>query len=378
MIDVKNFLTKMILTWIRRLYSTNTSFQEATFALLPRLKNLDKVGSERYIFFQSRIGNDFWKDVLKHFVTCAKKLTPSNLDEFNAEFIFCNSNIQIDNRSVIYYDWIDNNIYQIYHLLDDEGNFLSFTDFVNKFHFINTNFVQYQGMIRAINVYKNKLQIEQNEEFKEQRQVLFQYIFNGNRKVNEIFVDYSFMAVNLAKWNIVFQNIDWKKVFEKCHQTTLDCKLKWMQYRIIYRVIPTNRFLFIRKIKDDSLCEHCGKEEETLKHMFFSCEHVHLFWGDLHKLLIEKCNHIINLNFSEELIFFGVKEFFFTDKVFDLILLLAKYYLYSLKWSKCKPCIKAFHNQLKNRYIVEKYNAASMNQLANFNTLWYPYMKLIE
>ena len=331
MIDVYAFLTKMKLSWIKRLFISNTPFHDSTLALFPCLKNLNKMGSNRHLFLQSRINNAFWSDVLKHFLIFNKRVIPTNLNEFNAEFIFQNENILVGNASILYNDWIENNVYQISNLLDGEGKLLTFVDFCNKFPFLNCNFLQYQGVIRAIQNYKNRLNIHQNENYKEQNPIALQHIFEGKRKINSVFEDHNFLAKNLVKWNLIFNNIQWKNVFEKCQKTTIDCKLRWLQYRIIYRVVPTNRYLFIRKIKDESICEMCRKDEEDLKHMFYSCEFVSKFWDDLRKLLVDNCNHIVNLTLSEELVFFGTKENMYTDSVFDLILLLAKYYIYSLK-----------------------------------------------
>ena len=378
MIDIRNFLCKMKTSWIKRIFISNTPFKETTLTFFPCLRNLDKMGTERYNQILPRIKNLFWIDVIKQSIILCKKITPLNIDEFNAEFIFCNKNVQIDRTSFVYQNWIDNDVFQIHHLLDDEGNYLSLGDFMTKFPLINTNFIQYHGVIRAIQSYQQKLNLHTEINIKRQRQKFLQCIFEGNRKLNEIMERHDFLSASLAKWGLIFEEINWEDVFDKCHKTSIDCKLKWLQMRIIYRIIPTNRFLYIRKIVDDSTCEMCGIEEEDLKHMFYTCEYVSRFWNNLKTLLLEKCNHIVNLDFSEELVFFGTKKHMYTDKVFDLILLCAKYYLYSLKWSKCKPCIKAFHCQIKSRYNVERCMAKSLNKLNDFDTKWLPYLSFLE
>ena len=376
MINVYDFLSNMKLSWIRRLYQCNTPFQEGTFALFPCLKNLDKVGSEKCTQILDNISNHFWVDVIKHFLKLDKILTPTTQDEFNAEFIFLNKKILVGNAPIIYNDWLNNNVYKVHHLLDDQGNYLSFAEFTQQNQLIQTNFIQYHGVIRAIQFYQNKLRIQQGSPFKIQSQLLFKCIFD--RKLNSIREHQDFFAVSLAKWDLIFENIEWSKVFEKCFKTTTECKLKWLQYRIIYRAIPTNRYLFIRRLIDDSICEMCGRVEEDLIHMFCSCIYVKDFWENLKNLLKNNCDHIINLEFSEELIIFGTKKYMYTDIVFDLILLCAKQYIYSLKWSKCKPNITVFHRIIKNRYLLEKNIAYSKNKEIQFRNDWTPYNRLIE
>ena len=68
----------------------------------------------------------------------------------------------------------------------------------------------------------------------------------------------------------------------------------------------------------------------------------------------------------------------YTDPIFDLILLMAKYYIYSLKWSESLPNIRTFHAIVKNRYKFEKYASMCYNQSIKFNNLWYPYANLIS
>ena len=255
---------------------------------------------------------------------------------------------------------------------------MTYNEFQNRYPLIVSNFIQYQGVVRAIQVYQNKLGIQQNEPFKDQKQIFFKSIFEGNRQLNMKMEKQDFCSVNLIKWNLIFDDIDWSKVFEKCCKTTIDCKLKWLQYRILYRVIPTNRYLFIRKIVDSSICDICQTEEEDLEHMFYSCRYIRMFWDNLKKLIKDNCDHVVNLEFSKELVFFGTKKYMFTDKIFDLILLCAKYYIYSLKWSKCRPNITVFHNMLKKRYIIEKCIAYSMKREIDFRNNWLPYRNIIE
>ena len=182
--------------------------------------------------------------------------------------------------------------------------------------------------------------------------------------------------VGLQKWDNAFQNnLNWDKILYMCHTSTKECKLKWFQYRLLHRVLPTNRFLCLRGIKDDSLCHFCHGQEESISHLFWSCEIVNKFWVDLQNLLLNGCDHIVNLQFDEELVIFGTRPNMYTDKVFDLILLVAKYYIYSLKWSNSIPNIRTFHGIIKTRYRLEKY--ANSSQIHKFNMLWYPYNNII-
>merc|ERR1711973_448677 len=66
-------------------------------------------------------------------------------------------------------------------------------------------------------------------------------------------------------------------------------KLKNFQFKLLHRRIPTNKFLYTIKVKDNNLCTFCKKDIETLIHMFWTCEIIQTFWRSLEKLL--QSNH---------------------------------------------------------------------------------------
>ena len=160
-------------------------------------------------------------------------------------------------------------------------------------------------------------------------------------------------------------------------KTTSDTNLKWFQIRIIYRLIPTNRFLYIRKIIDNPSCSFGCGEEETIEHLFFDCPTVQLFWTDLLLWIRSNCCHCENFLFTEELVVLGRKNKTITDKVMDLIILLAKWHIYKCKLQNTYPHLNAFKNILRNRYIIEKYNSAMQCNITKFSMMWRMYQPLI-
>ena len=125
--------------------------------------------------------------------------------------------------------------------------------------------------------------------------------------------------------------MDWSQIFVKAFQSTPDTKLRWFQYRIINRILTTNTFLYKIKLADTKLCTFCKDEEESLTHIFCKCPIVKCFWNNILDWLKGKCDHIYNLVLTDQLIIFGCSEQTITDSVFDLLLLLAKYFIYKCK-----------------------------------------------
>ena len=80
-------------------------------------------------------------------------------------------------------------------------------------------------------------------------------------------------------------HLDWEKIYLLPFKTTLHTKLREFQYKILNRILYTNEMLFKFKKVDSPLCYFCGKELETLEHLFFCCPRVHAFWDEVTVML---------------------------------------------------------------------------------------------
>ena len=62
------------------------------------------------------------------------------------------------------------------------------------------------------------------------------------------------LSAGVRKWNQKFDDLNWKNIYRKCFETTIDTQLRWFQVRLKHRILPTGEFLFLRKIKK---LHHC-------------------------------------------------------------------------------------------------------------------------
>ena len=105
--------------------------------------------------------------------------------------------------------------------------------------------------------------------------------------------------------------------------------------------------------------------------------HFFFFWRELDRIFIRKLHHVHNLSLSKELILFGCKDNTVTDKPLDLLILSAKYYVYSCKFSKDIPHAEIFIKRFIYRYKLEKcYNYANAT-IDKFDTMWLPYKHML-
>ena len=139
----------------------------------------------------------------------------------------------------------------------------------------------------------------------------------------------------MAKWNNTFLGLDWPAIYSSLKNSTSDTKLRWFQYRILHRVLTTNDYLYKRKVVHSDRCTFCKTEKEKIRHLFWDCTYTETFGKHVLEWIAKNTPHVRSFNITEQLAIFGVKDDVTTDKVLDLIMLMAKYYIF-----RCRSCLK--------------------------------------
>ena len=187
-------------------------------------------------------------------------------------------------------------------------------------------------------------------------------VFLNSTTIKQNYIDKWCLDINIEKDDISYIFIN-KLPFI----VTKDPKLCWFQYRLLHRILPTNVLLFKMKIKDTTSCAFCNTEEETLLHLFFHCNIVNKFWGDLLSWI--ELNANTTVQFEKETIIFG-KKFRKCGNCLNLILLLAKQFIFTQKIRNRPLDVDAFTVLLKNYFMIEKYIFAKNNKLVKFYKRW--------
>jgi len=320
--------------------------------------------------------NNFWKDVLKHYIDFNKKCQPKDYIEFIAECIFWNENITIDQNSIFFKSWADAGIIQVHQLIR-EGMFLSYENFMNLYPGITVDFVTYHGVLQAVKQFMRKKGFVMCNKDSVGDTTVWKYIAKGNRVVRSILDNPVIEPACVRKWSLSFDNLEWNKIFNLSYMTTRDSQLRWFQIKLLHRLIPTNRYLHMRRLKDNAYCTFCDSEEENLMHLFWNCRFSMSLWKDLESLLHNMCTHCSRLTFSQKLIVFGVEEGIKTDTAMDFIILFAKFYIFKCKILGNKPYIAILRKELKNRYVIER-KTCEYEHRSKFDMLWFPYLKLLD
>ena len=229
--------------------------------------------------------NDFWQSVISNW----SKL---NCTEFHAtpevilsQPIFLNNDIKINNKKVFRRKWIENGIFFINDLIDNNGSIYNFESFKRKYN-LNINILDFLGIKAAIpNEWKNKIKniakkdtiTTENIKYMKEHSKITKY-FN-TLMIKKLKPD----RTNFRnKWNeLLSTTIDeqrWKYIYKQVFSLTDDTLLKMFQYKIINNIQYTNDKLFKWNIIETELCTFCNETKETMCHLIWECRHSKTIW----------------------------------------------------------------------------------------------------
>ena len=377
MLNIRTFLSSMKLNWLKRLLH-ECPWKRFTFNMYPCLGKMYDLGVEYADIVSKNVCNPFWCDVMKHYKLLSKKCSPINVHELMAECIHYNVNFLRGQQTIFVQEWYDHGILYVKQLLNETGHFLSYVDFLYKFPNVNTNFLLFEGIIKTIRLYCRKHNIVLTYQYMHFDSKVWFCIKKGSKFVQNIINKNNAAPTAIRKWNNMFENLEWKKIFSLCHKVTQEAQLKWFQTRLLHRLLPTQKYLHLCKLVDSPVCNFCNQEIQTISHMLYDCTSICQFWTDIQEILKDKCQHFNNLSLDKELILFGIKKNTETDKILNFIILHAKFYIYKCKLQDLLPSIPAFICVLKDKYMLEQYNSYIHNRQNQFKNDWHMYLAIVS
>ena len=159
MINTKAFIKSLKATWIRRLLCNDGNWTKIIDKDIS-LENLINYGSSFTEHIITKISNTFWIDVLSSHNSLLELNKIKSIEELLQIPIFHNKDIKIGGLPINKKMWNDKGVYFINDIVSNEGELLTETEFKNKYN-IKTNFVEFNGIIKAIKSFaiKNKINI---------------------------------------------------------------------------------------------------------------------------------------------------------------------------------------------------------------------------
>ena len=154
MIDIKVFNRALKSGWIKKyLDNDNHGKWKLLFDLELRKfggeqifrGNLSKEDLSKYI----KISDTFTLEILQIWTDIKYEANISSIEQLKAHNLWQKSLIRVGNRPIHYRSWSSKGVTTVGHLMKDENNFLSFSDFTDRYN-IETNFLTFQGVLSAV------------------------------------------------------------------------------------------------------------------------------------------------------------------------------------------------------------------------------------
>ena len=165
-----------------------------------------------------------------------------------------------------------------------------------------------------------------------------------------------------------------KSIYLLPRKVTVDTKIRMFQYKILNNILYLNRRLYLMKKVGSPLCSMCGMEVETLAHIIIHCKYSKKLWKDIK----EKCSSQLSLpDLTEEIVYLGWLSKGPKSQLVNFIILLYKYYLYTVRKDVRKVCLSAFKWYVNYTQTIEKVIAKKNSRTEKHLSKWDPLRLLL-
>ena len=354
-------------TWIKKILDIKNNSPWKTLFL----DKLEQYGGDKF-WYLTKEGlktlsikfNPFWKCLINSWSDLPRNV-PAAPTEIQSQPLWLNTNIKIDKKTILWKTWINHSVFFINDLMNDNGGLMTLKELSENFA-LNIPFTDYFGLISAIPKHW-KAEVIKNKKLEKIHAPLINTVKNNNNVTKQL---YKISLENVSedtcnaheKWDRDFSNnnnsviLNWIKIHNLPFEITEDTLLQNFQFKLIHRIIFTNRKLFLCHMSETELCSFCNETRETLVHLFFECPNIRTLRYQFKDLLKVKCNIVDLLVTCIDTFIFGIVEPKSPlEDCLNIIFLLMKQYIYSCKILRRPLNIIAFIEKVKKYKELEFY-----------------------
>ena len=306
----------------------------------------------------------FYKLILLYFLEL-KEFFPNQSGQ--EQILFNNKDILIHGHSIFYRNWYDRGVYLVHDLLKTDGNFLSYSEFIQKYD-LKCNFLIYFQVVSAIpRHFVESARANPTDRSDMLLNSMFQFSpeisLNLTKMKNR---DYYWLLINkepvelkaLSKWerDLQIDQESLKTFFSRSKCVCKDNKLKEFYFKLLHRIVVTKKELFLFGLAEDAKCPYCEMNDSII-HTFHSCNWSQLFFLEVIKWFNKE--NVTSVGLLPTELIFGMKvdtsskESNIIRKL-NFTFLYAKYYLYNQKLMHGEISVNEFVANLKYRFIFVK------------------------
>ena len=74
----------------------------------------------------------------------------------------------------------------------------------------------------------------------------------------------------------------WNTIYSICFKTIADNNIIWFQYKALFNILGTKKYLYKIKIYPNEMCSFCTEYPESIQHPFSECVIVSQLWDNVH------------------------------------------------------------------------------------------------
>ena len=346
---------------------------------LPNRYGIGKIpnyGIEYLHHLSKKIKNPFWISVVKATLEFHLQFHKQNLHLNSSEQpLWYNPYIPME----IFKKWDSNGMRIVQDILDS-NNLIKSKEVLEKDFALKINFLDYATLVNSIpREYINppqhsKISFPWCQEFV----ITILGHTKNNKSINKVFKMGNHnvpTAMNSWQQEILIgeKGNQWSDIFRIANSANRDVNMKMFQFKILHRILATNKKLKQFRIIDSDLCDFCGLETESIIHIFCECEVTTPIWQHISKWLERSGIRLGYLTHSQ--IVFGDKNW---DAVVNRIIIVTKRVIFYNKRTKSIPSLIQVLRTLKKQFEVEKLIATTNNKLCYFRGFWSPIWRQIN
>ena len=330
---------------------------------------------------------DIWTEVLIYWCCMNYKDSVLGKAAIMDQNIWWNTHIQIARKVVFYQKWADKGVRTIGDLCDDNGRWLSYTEFCAKFKLV-TPFTLYQGILSTIpTAWKQALRATKpgtqephnsDEDEDDQHHLIdkFQNPKGASRKLYKILQE---KAGNtplkvIQRWeeeaNITIDVDRWLKCLYDTRAHTICNRVRSGTYKFFLRDVSYNARLEHMGLSDTDKCQWCPRTRETILHLYWHCPYSVEVWKHLVTTFGQIYKVKIHLDLTRFLFGHMGEGKDSLHSVFDVLCSLTKTYVHKCKCKGIKCESIGLDRYIKYIRDIERRISLQSNNMYKFVKKW--------
>jgi hypothetical protein len=378
MLDIYSFVNAQKAMWAKRfLQSDNASWCAYPKMLYDRIAGRFSFKCSLNTKQNSFNLPEFYWQILKSWIDLRDLNKPLECAlDIRREILWNNKNIKFKNQPLNWTIWKKQNIWTIHDIIDENGTFLLNTQIELKYG-LKCNMLTY-------NTLKDVIPLNWRKKIKTKK--IPRDVTNVNEthtiKNNEICIPLHNITNKLLYWMLIkkkqtspitkdkwknefgIEDSEWTQVFTMSN-VIKDTKIKTLQYKVLFNLIPCKLYLFIIKKSDSFLCTECNVTDNII-HFMYSCTDTSRFWKTFEHWWNDMMN--VTIKIDKKMVIIG--DMSKDNEQLNACLLIAKWFIYCEKIHEKDVFFYKFLCHLKHKLIIEKMIYIRNNKYEKYLILW--------